>query len=58
MNLFETFDDGLEICLSGKTVQIKSKVSIPRCWIKISDTAGKIVFKKIEKELTETTIPL
>jgi hypothetical protein len=58
MKLFEPFDDGLEICPSGKTVQLKSKVPIPRCWIKVSDTAGKIVFKKIEKELTETTIPL
>jgi len=58
MKLFEPFDDGLEICPSGKTVLLKSKVSIPRCWIKVSDAAGKIVFKKIEKELTETTIPL
>jgi hypothetical protein len=26
MKRFEPFDDGLEICLSGKTVQLKSKV--------------------------------
>ena len=58
MKPFEPFDDGLEICLSGKTVQLKSKVPIPVCWIKISDTGGKVVFKKIEKELTETTITL
>jgi len=58
MKLFEPFDDGLEICLSGKTVQLKSKMPIPRCWIKVTDATGKIVFKKIEKDLTETTLPL
>lgn len=58
MKLFEPFDDGLEICLSVKTVQLKSKMPIPRCWIKVTDAAGKIVFKKIEKDLTETTLPL
>ncbi|MFZ4545994.1 MAG: hypothetical protein ACOYN4_01085 [Bacteroidales bacterium] len=58
MNLFGPFDDGLEICSTGKTVQLKSKVLIPRCWIKISDKRGEIVFKTIEKELTKTTITL
>ena len=58
MNLFEPFDGEVEICTSGKTILLKSKIPIPRCWIKISEPAGKIVFKKIEKNLTETTIPL
>jgi hypothetical protein len=58
MKPFEPFDDGLEISLSDKTVQLKSKVPIPCCWIKVSDAAGKIIFKTIEKEMTETTIPL
>jgi hypothetical protein len=58
MNLFEPFDGGLEICPFGKTVQINSKVPIPRCWLKVSDAGGKIVFKKFEKDFTETTIPL
>jgi len=57
-NLFEPFGDGLEICPSGKRVLLKSNVPIPVCWIKVSDAAGKIIFKTIEKELTETTIPL
>ncbi len=58
MNPFEPFDDKIEICASGKTVQLKSTVPIPCCWIKVSDSAGKIVFKKIENNLTESTIPL
>ena len=58
MKLFEPFDDGLEICPSGKTVQIKNKVPIPVCWIKVSDAAGKIIFKKIEKDLTGLEISL
>jgi hypothetical protein len=58
MNLFEPFDGELEICPSGKTIQLRSKIPIPRCWIKISDPAGKIVFKKIEIDLAETTISL
>ena len=58
MKLFEPFDDGLEICPSGKTVHIKCKVPIPVCWIKVSDAAGKIVFKKIETDLTETQMSL
>ncbi|MCX6303334.1 MAG: hypothetical protein NT040_00020 [Bacteroidetes bacterium] len=58
MKPFEPFDDELEICASGKTVQLKSTVPIPCCWIKVSDPAGKIVFKKIEKEFTNTTISL
>ena len=56
MNLFEPFDGGVEICTSGKAILLKSKIPIPRCWIKISNPAGKIVFKTIEKDLTETTI--
>jgi hypothetical protein len=55
MNLF---DDVLEIRTSGKNIQLRSKIPIPRCWIKISDPAGKIVFKKIENDLTEKTIVL
>ena len=55
---FEPFGDELQICPSGKTVLLKSNVPIPVCWIKVSDTAGKMVFKTIEKELTKTTIPL
>ena len=58
MNPFEPFDDVLEISASGKNIQLRSKITIPCCWIKVSDPAGKIVFKKIEKELTETTISL
>jgi hypothetical protein len=58
MKLFEPFNDKLEIYSSGKTIQLKSKLPIPCCWIKVSDAAGKIIFKTIEKELTETTIPL
>jgi hypothetical protein len=58
MNLFEPFDNELEICPSGKTIQLRSNIPIPRCWIKVSNPAGKIVFKKIEIDLTETTIPL
>ena len=50
------FDDVLEICASGKNSQLRSKIRIPCCWIKVSDPAGKIVFKKIEKEFTNTTI--
>ena len=52
------FDDVLEIRTSGKNIQLRSKIPIPRCWIKISDPAGKIVFKKIEHDLTEKTIVL
>lgn len=58
MKLFEPFDGELEICSSGKNIQLKSKIPIPRCWIKVSDSTGKIVFKKIEIDLTETTISL
>ena len=58
MNLFETLDGEVEICTSGKTIRLKSKIPIPSCWIKISDPAGKIVFKMVERELSETTIPL
>ncbi|MEI6061924.1 MAG: T9SS type A sorting domain-containing protein [Bacteroidota bacterium] len=58
MKLFEPFDDRLEIYSSGKTVRLKSKVPIPCCWIKVSDAAGKIVFKKIETDLTETQMSL
>jgi hypothetical protein len=52
------FDDVLEICASGQNIQLRSKIRIPCCWIKVSDPAGKIVFKKIEKEFTNTTISL
>ena len=58
MNPFEPLAHEIEICTSGKTVQLKSKVPIPCCWIKVSDEAGKIVFKKIENNLTESTILL
>ena len=58
MKLFEPFDDEVEICTSGKTIRLKSKIPIPGCWIKISDPAGKIGFKMVERDLTETTIPL
>lgn len=58
MNLFEPFDGEVEICTSGKTIRIKSKILIPSCWIKISDQEGKIVFKIVERDLSETTIPL
>ncbi len=58
MKLFEPFAHEIEIYSSGKNIQFKSIMSIPLCWIKISDPAGKIVFKKIEKDLTETIIPL
>jgi len=58
MNLFEPFDGELEICISGKTIHLKSKILIPSCWIKVSDPAGKIVFKTIERDLAETTISL
>ena len=58
MNPFEPFDGEVEICTSGKTIRLKSKIPIPGCWIKISDPDGKIVFKKVERDLTETTIPL
>jgi len=58
MELFEPFDDELEICTSGKSIQLKSKIPIPCCWIKVSNTSGKIVFKKIEKDLTELEISL
>ena len=58
MELFEPFDDELKICSSGKRIQLKSKIPIPCCWIKICDTIGKIVFKKIEKDLTELEISL
>jgi hypothetical protein len=57
MKLFEPFNE-LEIYSSGKTVLLKSKIPIPCCWIKISDMTGKIVLKKIEKNLTDTTISL
>ena len=58
MKSFEPFDDELEICASGKNIHLRSKTPIPCCWIKVSDPTGKIVFKKIEKELTDTTISL
>lgn len=58
MNLFEPFDGEIEICTSGKTILLKSIIPLPRCWIKISDTNGKIVFKKIEKDLTGLEISL
>jgi hypothetical protein len=58
MKLFEPFDDELEICSSGKKIQLKSKIPIPCCWIKVSDPTGKIVFKQIEKDLTDATISL
>ncbi len=58
MQLFEPFDDELEICSSGRNILLKSKISIPRCWIKVCDTIGEIVFKKIEKDLTELNISL
>lgn len=58
MNLFEPFDGEVEICTSGKTIRLKSKIPIPSCWIKISDQEGKIVFKIVERDLSETTIPL
>ena len=58
MELFEPFDDGIEICSSGKNILLKSKIPIPRCWIKVSNTIGKIVFKKIEKDLTDLNISL
>jgi hypothetical protein len=52
------FDNELEIFASGKNIQLRSKTPIPCCWIKVSDPAGKIVFKKIEKQFTDITIPL
>lgn len=58
MKLFEPFDDEPEVCASGKNIMIKCKIPIPRCWIKVSDMSGKIVFKTIEHDLTETTISL
>ena len=58
MKLFEPFDGEVEICTSGKTIRLKSKIPIPSCWIKLSDPDGKIVFKMVERDLTETTIPL
>ena len=58
MQLFEPFDDELEICSSGKIILLKSKIPIPRCWIKVSNTIGKIVFKKIMNEMTELKISL
>jgi hypothetical protein len=58
MQLFEPFDDGIEICSSGKNILLKSKIPIPRCWIKVSNTIGKIVFKKIMNEMTELKISL
>ena len=58
MKLFEPFEGEVEICTSGKTIRLKSKIPIPGCWIKISDPNGKIVFKMVERDLTETTIPL
>ena len=58
MKLFEPFEGEVEIYTSGKTVQLKSKIPIHCCWIKISDPDGKIVFKMVERNLTETTIPL
>jgi hypothetical protein len=58
MKLFEPFDGEVEICPSGKTIQLRSNIPIPRCWIKVSNPAGKIVFKKIERDLAETTISL
>jgi hypothetical protein len=57
-NLFEPFDGELKICISGKTIHLKRKIPIPICWIKISDQAGKIEFKMVERNLTETSIPL
>ena len=58
MNLFEPFDGEIVICTSGKTILLKSIIPLPRCWIKISDTNGLIVFKKIEKDLTGLEISL
>ncbi len=58
MKLFEPSEGEVEICTSGKTIRLKSKIPIPGCWIKISDPNGKIVFKMVERDLTETTIPL
>ncbi|MEI7725934.1 MAG: hypothetical protein WCK09_12575 [Bacteroidota bacterium] len=57
MKLFEPFDE-LEIYSAGKTVLLKSRIPIPRCWIKISDMTGKILFKTNEKDLTDMTISL
>jgi hypothetical protein len=56
MKAFEPFDGVIEIFTFGKTILLKSKIPIPRCWIKVSDPTGKIVFKKIENDLTEKTI--
>ena len=58
MNPFEPFDAEVEICASRKAILLRSKIPIPSCWIKISDPDGKIVFKIVERDLTETTIPL
>ena len=58
IQLFEPFEDELEICSSGKNILLKSKIPIPRCWIKVCDTIGKIVFKKIMNEMTELKISL
>jgi hypothetical protein len=58
MKLFEPFAHEIEIYSSGKNIQLKSILPIPRCWIKVSDQAGKIVFKTIGIDLTETTISL
>ncbi len=58
MKPFEPLDGEVEICAFGKTILLKSKIPVPRCWIKVSDPAGKILFKKIVNDLTETTIQL
>ncbi len=58
MKIFEPFDGELEICTSAKTIHLRSNIPIPSCWIKVSDHAGKIVFKKVEKDFTETIISL
>jgi hypothetical protein len=58
MKQFEPFDDELEIFSFGKNIQIKSNNPIACCWIMVGNPIGKIVFKRIEKDLTEITIGL
>jgi len=48
----------LKFALPAKRYSSKAKCPIPRCWIKVCDKIGKIVFKKNEKDLTELNISL
>jgi hypothetical protein len=48
----------LKFAFPAKRYSSKAKCPIPRCWIKVCDTIGEIVFKKNEKDLTELNISL